>query len=72
MILTVYPIEGTLTVTDSRLAFADVVKVKLEGTGYDIVYETPAGRQVRYIQSGQLQFTQPFGPNNKIYVWTNN
>ena len=72
MILTINAIPGATTITDSRLAYADVIKVKHEGTGYDIVYDTPTGRQVQHKKTkGQLIFTNSFNDSSTIYVWVN-
>jgi len=54
------------------LAYRMLLKVKLNGTGFDIILSgTPVNRQVLYISNlGQLQFPAAikFAPGTTIYV----
>ncbi len=70
---------GQYSITDPVLSYTDVLKVKREGMGYDIVITgSPGNRQVLYeTMAGKITFLNPFiegGPGfpsdvqEKVYV----
>lgn len=71
-----YKILGTTaggnSVFNSSFRNRTILKVKLEGTGFDIVLgiiPSPGSRQVQFISSfGVLRFGINFPPNAKVYV----
>lgn len=76
-----FALNGTTEIIDPTIANTDVLKVKREGLGFDIILTgVPGNRQVTYTStSGKLKFLNPFdgtgpavGPvgsgSEKVYV----
>lgn len=66
-------VTGLSEIVISELAYLpvrDLIKVKREGIGYDIISSgTPTNRQVLYeAHTGKLTFDTPHPPSAKVYV----
>lgn len=76
------PMPGTYTVTDGGISYSRILKVKREGTGYNVIISgTPSNGQVLYTSAtGTLTFNiafngDPTGASDlteKIYVLYDN
>lgn len=66
-------VAGAHTVYSSAIKMVSPLKVKLDGTGYDIIYSpsVPVGRQVAYKSNGLLTFdaTVFLTGQEKVYVF---
>ncbi len=79
---TYWPLPGSYTISDGSIAYVKLLKVKREGTSYDIIRAgTPTNRQVLYTaSSGSLTFSVAFNGDSsgatdvteKVYVLYDN